>query len=352
MFSNNEDSLIEILKQRKLFFYKLNLTLEFEAGINTNYFLHYNNDYFITIATSERIKELLECRYKLNNLYEEINMKIWILRIIKVIIGVLVALLVFGYIGLRIPSKNFKVDEIKMQSQIQHNMGIKVPDALREYAAKAFAGDVYEIKNSVVWGKAKLNVKGIWMPARFITYYIPGEGFFRYIEITWFGIPIINGYDLYCGEKADFCMAGQKETGEKIEQGQNLALWAETVWSPTAYFTDERLNWEKTDHDLIELTIPYKDDYDTITISTNEDTGLINAMEAIRYKGQSNDKVLWQIDIIEWNEFNGVLIPSESSAKWVDEKTPWSFWRIEGILYNIEISNEFEEEFKKYINRD
>lgn len=279
-------------------------------------------------------------------------MSICILKTAKVLVLVLSGLFIIGWLGLQIPSKNFKADKIRPLIYTPGNIEIKIPDELSEYADSAYDGNVQEIDNSVVWGKAKINVKGIWMPARFIAYYIPGEGFFRYIEITWFGIPVINGYDLYYGDRADFCMAGQKETGEKIEQGQNLALWAETFWSPSAYFTDDRLKWRKSDDDVIELIIPYKEAYDTITIYENKDTNLMDSLEAMRYKGQSKDKVLWHIDFIEWNNLNGIMIPSYLSVKWDDEKKPWSFWSIKGILYNIEISDGFEKEINKYIKNN
>jgi len=279
-------------------------------------------------------------------------MNVLILRIIKIIVGVLVGLFAVGWLGLMVQPRNFKVDEKKLQQQSARSISAIVPDGLQQYADKVFADEIVDIKTSVIWGKSKINAKGIWTPARFITYYITGEGFFRYIEITWFGMPIINGYDLYYDDVADFCMAGEKETGEKIEQGQNLALWAETIWSPSAYFTDDRLAWEKIDSNLLELTIPYKEKMDKIKIYIDTDTGLMDAMEAMRYKGQSTDKVLWQIDLIEWNEFDGVLIPSESSVKWADEKKLWSYWSIEGVLYNIEISDGFNEEIQKYTDRD
>lgn len=278
-------------------------------------------------------------------------MSILILRIIKIVAGVLVGLFAIGWLGFLIQPKNFDIDE-KVFIKETENIDLEIPDKLQRYADKVFMDNIAEIQTSVIWGKAKINVKGVWMPARFVTYYIPKEGFFRYIEVTWFGIPIINGYDLYYDNAAEFCIAGKKETGEKIEQGQNLALWAETMWSPTAYFTDNRLTWENKDSDLLELEIPYKESNDIIEISIDPDTGLLNTMEAMRYKGQNPDKVLWHIELLEWDEFNDVIIPSKSSVKWADEDKPWSYWNIEGTLYNIEISDGFSSEIKKYLDRD
>lgn len=277
-----------------------------------------------------------------------------VLRIIKVLAGVLAGLLCLGYLGLKVPPKSFRFDQVKLDMEEGSHIVMQIPKELQRYAERTLLGEdgVSKVENSVVWGRAKIHVKGLWMPARFITYYESGEGFFRYIEITWFGIPIMNGYDLYYDGTADFYIAGQKETGEKIRQGQNIALWAETIWSPSVYFTDKRLKWEKKENNVFELKIPYNDEEDTIQFFMNDDTGLIEKMEAKRYKGQSNNKVPWEIDILEWKEIDGVFIPSYSSVKWDDEKEPWSYWDIKGVSYNVEISVGFKEEMAGYLGEN
>lgn len=273
-------------------------------------------------------------------------MKVVLTKMMITVVCVLAGLFAILWLGFHIQPKNFEVYNKTAQLTGQKDIKVNVPDTLNDYFDNCFADKVTDMKTSVVWGKAKMNIIGIWVPARFIAYYIPREGFYRYIEITWFGIPVINGYDLYYKDIAEFSIAGQLEAGDKIMQGQNLTLWAESVWSPSVFFTDDRLSWEENTESII-LTIPFNDTSDYIGILLDEESGLPSGMEAMRYNGQSVHKQHWQIEFIEWDDFNGVVIPSKSSITWDDEK-PWSYWNIEGVIYNIPVSDGFEEEIENY----
>lgn len=274
------------------------------------------------------------------------------IKIIKVLIIIVILLMATGWAGFKVEAKPFSFKYDLLKTKTIPTSDVIVPETLEKYVENIFSEDINQSLTSLVWGKAKINVKGLWMPGRFITYYIPGHGFFRYIEITWFGRPIIKGYDLYYDQVAEFSIAGQLETGETIEQGQNMALWAETIWTPMAFFTNKSIEWDDVNPYDVKLKIPFKESYDEISIHVDSKTGLIKTLRAMRFKGNSQEKVPWEIDLLEWDEFSGVLIPSESSVKWADEEKPWSYWSIEGVLYNVKISEKFEEEIHMFLDKD
>lgn len=271
-------------------------------------------------------------------------MKNRVIKIVIKVVGVLIFLIFFAWLGFQIQPKSFSVSNKTIKTTVYQQFPEDLPDLVSKHFKTVFEDEVPIIETSIVWGKSKMNISGIWVPVRFIVYYIPAEGFYRYMEVTWYGIPLIKGYDLYTEEKAEFCIAGTIETGDKIAQGQNLAHWAESQWSPSIFITDNRLKWDEVDKDSVNLMIPYQDNYDNLTIDFDSESGLIKTMEAMRYRGQSEEKVLWRIDCLEWEVFNELLIPVRSSLTWEGDKGPWSYWTIEGIQYNAEISKGFKEE--------
>lgn len=272
-----------------------------------------------------------------------------LIRILMKIACALIVVIFFGWLGFQFQPKSFSVSSEIIKTTEYQQLPDNLPSQVYKHFRKVFEDKVPIVESSIVWGKAKMNISGIWAPARFIAYYIPEEGFYRYMEVTWYGIPVFKGYDLYTEEKAEFCMVGKVETGDKIVQGQNLALWGEAVWSPSFFITDNRLKWKEVDKDNVNLSIPYEDNYQNLTIDFNSESGLIKTIEAMRYRGQSEEKFLWRIDCLEWELFNNVLIPVKTSLTWEGDKGPWSYWIIEGIQYNTEISKGFEEEI---LNRE
>jgi hypothetical protein len=47
-----------------------------------------------------------------------------------------------------------------------------------------------------VWSRGYFNLNGLlWIPMRFKSYNVAGRDFRRDMELTWFGMPIFQGYD-------------------------------------------------------------------------------------------------------------------------------------------------------------
>ncbi len=131
------------------------------------------------------------------------------------------------------------------------------------------------------------------MPVRFKTNYLPGQAFYRYMEVTCFGKPILKGHDTYINGEGALKIEGilkMRETGEKIDQGQNLALWGEAVFTPSVFVTDKRASWESVDKDTTRLVVPFGEQTDSLLFEFDAKTHLITQISALRYKGQGDDK--------------------------------------------------------------
>ena len=121
---------------------------------------------------------------------------------------------------------------------------------------------------------------------RFKAYYLPWQAFYRLMEITWFGLPILKGVDYHIDGRGGLKITGliePEETGEKIDQAQNLVLWGEAIWTPSVYLTDSRVRWEAVDEKTAWLVIPFSGREEAFLVRFDPQTEMIQEMSAERY---------------------------------------------------------------------
>jgi hypothetical protein len=264
-----------------------------------------------------------------------------IFTVIISIIGIAVIFLGIIWLGFQIEPKSFSPHPEKTNDAGTVDVPPDIPALVKRYYDAAAGSMVPVIKSAVVWGKAKLRINGIWMPVRFKAYYLPGQAFIRYLEVTWFGKTVLTVSDSCINGEGVLKIEGllnKRETGEKIDQGQNLAMWGESVFMPSVFFTNTSASWETVDDKTMRLVIPYGQQNDSLDFKFDLKTGLISQIWAMRYKGQNEEKTPWMIDITEWMTSHYIKVPSRFSLTWEDEGSPWSYWTVEDVEYNVEIS--------------
>jgi hypothetical protein len=265
-----------------------------------------------------------------------------ILTITIVLVGIVAVLLTIGWLGFQIEPESFSPHPEKTKDVGSIEVLPDIPEPVKRYYNAVSGSHVPEVRSAVIWGKAKLRINGIWMPVRFKAYNLPGQAFLRYLEVTWFGKTIIKVSDSYMNGEGVMKIEGlinMNETGEKIYQGQNLAMWGETVFMPSVVIADNRVRWEAVDDEAARLVIPYGKKNDSLLYKFDMKTGLITNVSAQRYRGQEDKKTPWFIEFTEWKTFHSVKIPVQFAVIWKDEESPWSYWTVEGVEYNVDISD-------------
>jgi hypothetical protein len=100
------------------------------------------------------------------------------------------------------------------------------------------------------------------------------------------------------------------------------------------------VRWEPIDNHTALLFVPYKDQEENFVIRFNPETGLLDSMEAMRFRdsGDQAKKILWITRSVEGKNIEGTKLSAVGSATWLDQGIPWAVFTLEEVKYNVDVS--------------
>ncbi len=200
-----------------------------------------------------------------------------------------------------------------------------LPAPVERFYREVYGENVPVIETVVLTGRATIRpVFNIPFPARFIFVHNAGKDYRHYIEATFFGTPLLKVNEGYLDGKSFFeSRMGNYHDDPNTNQGANLALWAEAGWFPSILVTDPRVRWEPIDGNSAVLYVPFENQEEYFIVRFDPQTGLIESMEAMRYRNpQDKSKILWITQIIGGKNIIGTNISATGSATWLDQGKP------------------------------
>ncbi len=258
------------------------------------------------------------------------------------VVGAAVLLAGAGWLGLRIEPGPFPAHSETTPELAAVGLPSGLPEPVRRHYQVAMGDRIPQVETAVMWGRADFKVNGLWTPMRFKSYTVAGRDFRRDMEITWFGHPVLYGSDTYLAGEGRLDISGLvnvSEAGERIDQGQNLALWGEALYTtPSALVLDPRVRWEPVDAHTARLIVPFGDDEEALTAEFDPQSGLLRSVTGMRYRGQKATKTPWRGEFSEWRPLHGMEVPHRVEGIWEDEREPYAIFEIEGAEYNVDVS--------------
>lgn len=217
----------------------------------------------------------------------------------------------------------------------------ELPAPVARYYHTILGEQIPVIETAVMTARGSVRFAGITFPARMRFIYEAGQGYRHYIEATVFGYPLMKVNETYLDGQARMALPmGVIENEPKVDMAANLGLWGESIWLPSIYVTDSRVQWEAVDETTARLIVPFGDGEDSFTVFFDAETGLIQRMEAMRYRDAADtEKILWWFEPQDRVEFQGILVPSPGTVTWADEGTPWLVIDLDDIAYNVDVRN-------------
>lgn len=215
-----------------------------------------------------------------------------------------------------------------------------LPAPVARFYETLYGDEVPVVDSAVISGRGTMRIAGTTFPARWRFSHVSGEAYRHYIELTVFGRPLMSVDEHFLDGRATLDLPFGVSTGPNVDQGANLALWAEAVWMPSVWVTDERVGWVPVDDTTAALTVPFGEATETFTVRFDPTTGLLASMESMRFKGQDDTaKTLWINEAAEWGERDGHPVPERATVTWADEGSPWADLTTDEVIYNADLTD-------------
>jgi hypothetical protein len=214
-----------------------------------------------------------------------------------------------------------------------------LPAPVDRFYRTLYGEQIPVIDTLVVSGRGTMRIQGITFPSRFRFSHRTGKAYRHYMETTVFGVPALSVNESFVEGAARLELPFGVSEGPKVDQGANLALWAELVWAPTVWATDPAARWEPVDATTARLLVPFGRETEAFEVTFSATTGLLERMESLRYKGEdAAGKTLWINEVRGWGQVDGRPVPLVTAVRWGDESTPWAVLRTEEVLHNADLS--------------
>jgi hypothetical protein len=255
------------------------------------------------------------------------------------VFGLILILAFLAWLGLRVKPSPFSPYPEQTPSLSTVELPADLPAPVSRFYQTILGDWIPVVESAVITGRGSLRFRGITFPARLRFTHHAGQGYRHYIEATIFGFPLMKVNEYYLDGKARMELpAGVIENEPKVNQATNIGLWGESMWLSPIFVTDPLVRWEPMDDTTARLVVPFGEEEDNFTVTFHAETGLIQSMEALRYREAADEaKIPWLLEALEWETFHGVRIPSLSSVTWEDEGTPWLIIELEEVVFNVDI---------------
>jgi hypothetical protein len=256
--------------------------------------------------------------------------------------GSLAAAAGVGWLGLQVKPVNFPAPATSGPLDEHLPLPDDLPAPILRHFRNSFGGKLPVVQTAVVWGHARLKKAGLWLPARYQTYYQAGKAFYRAMQCTWFGQPIVTGHAALLNGQGELFARGLLNLDQRsteISQSQVLTLWAESLFTPGVLLRDSPARWLARDGESARLMVPFGEDEQTLVWRVDPHTGWLAQVNALRRRLGTPYKVPWRVDYSAWTAYSGVYIPSRLSLTWEDSLSPYAQFEVDGVAFNVDISH-------------
>lgn len=267
-------------------------------------------------------------------------------RPLLIILGIFALISLIVWIGTKISPEPFGPYTNESKDLGTFPIPNDLPRPVDKFYRILYGDEIPAIHSFILTARGNIRFQGVTLPARLRFTHDAGKGYRHYIETTVWGMPLMRVNEHFLNQKSRLALPfGVVENEPQVDEAANLGLWSETMMFPGVYLSTEGVKWEPIDETTAKLIVPFGEGEDEFTVFFDPSTGLIDKMEAMRWKNAGDtQKTLWEAQAKEWGEVKGWKMPVLFAAQWMDESTPWLTARIEDATWNVDVSEYIQDE--------
>ncbi|HEY9169012.1 MAG TPA: DUF6544 family protein [Lutibacter sp.] len=192
------------------------------------------------------------------------------------------------------------------------------------------------------WIKLKPNQKDFYTAEAFQYSTIENPAFIWTVAFDIMYILNIKGRDKFVDGRGEMLIKMNSlipivnESGKMLDESSMQRYLGEMVWLPSLALSPF-VTWEEIDDFSAKATMNYNGTQGSGTFYFNENGDFIKYI-ALRYKGnEPNSKSYpWVLTVDDYDEFEGIRVPSKMKATWKLDKGDWTWLKLEiaEIKYN------------------
>jgi hypothetical protein len=239
------------------------------------------------------------------------------------------------------------VDRVETSSSTAGNGHLEdLPKAVRNWYEASGAVDRPLITYAKVWQKANMKMKPDqekWMAATAVQYTsVEPPAFIWTVEADMNPLLYFRGRDRFVKGKGQMLIKLNDivkivdESGEKLDEGTIQRYLGELVWFPSLALS-QHISWTEVNDTTAIAEMEYMGTRGSGTFYFTE-AGDFKRFSTWRYQGNEDERKEWILDVLEYDTFDGIRVPSLMTATWRLDEGDWTWLKleIEDIEYHFE----------------
>ncbi len=243
---------------------------------------------------------------------------------LMITVGILAALVGLGWIGTLLQPASFASVPQPVMPPETVPLPAGLPAPVERFYRQLYGEQIPVIRSAVIRGRGTMRIEPLFnmtLPVRFSFLHEAGRSYRHYIEVTFFGLPVLKVNEYYVdGKERQELPWAVATDNPKLDQGGNLGMWAEIIqWLPAVLVTDPNVRWEAVDDDTALLVVPFGAEEKRFVVRFDPVSGQLLYWEVMRYANGEGEKTLW---------VNGT---------WFEDGSPWFMIREVDVVYNVDV---------------